>query len=145
MPGGVTPATFSAMPDYAMVVDVNLAKVPETQKYETVPLGEGVSLGLSAATDRKLTLLCQQICKEREIPYVMVASPSSTGTNSPDVNLVGCGVPVVDVGLPLKNMHTYVETVSLDDCESLYRLVKEFITDTRIPQQFAGKGAELPV
>ena len=145
MPGGVTPGTFSLMPDYAMVVDVNLAKVPDTQKHETVPFGEGVSLGISAATDRALTLRCKKLCEEKEIPFMLAACPSSTGTNSPDVNLVGGGVPVVDVGLPLKNMHTYVETISLTDCESLYRLVKTFVTDDGIAADFCRKGDELPV
>ena len=143
--GGISPAVNAIQPDYAMVVDVNLAKVPDTQKHETVPFGEGVSLGISAATDRALTLRCKKLCEEKEIPFMLAACPSSTGTNSPDVNLVGGGVPVVDVGLPLKNMHTYVETISLTDCESLYRLVKTFVTDDGIAADFCRKGDELPV
>ncbi len=143
--GGVAPAVFSLSPDYAMVADVNLAYVPTTEKYETVPFGGGISLTLSAATDRALTVMTEELCKKKSIPHSIVASPCSTGTNAQSVNLVGEGIPVVDIGLPLKNMHTYNETVSLCDCESLYRLTREFITSDKIAVAFAKSGKELPL
>ena len=66
-------------------------------------------------------------------------SPSYTGTNATDVNLVGGGVPVVDVGLPLKSMHTYNEVISMADCESLARLVSAFVTSKNISDSFREK------
>lgn len=143
--GGVAAGVFALSPSYAMVVDVNLAKVPDTKKYETVPLFDGISISVSAATDRRLTLMTEALCKDKSIPHTMIAAPSSTGTNAPTVNLVGEGIPVVDIGLPLKNMHTYNELISLDDCESLYRLVGEFITDKNIAEVFSADKEELPV
>ena len=143
--GGVATGVFSLSPDYAMVVDVNLARVPDTPKYETVPLGEGISLALSPCTSRALTMASKKLCEEKSVAYVTVAAPSSTGTNSPTVNLVGEGVPVVDVGLPLKNMHTYNETISLDDAYSLYRFTAEFIKSRDIANSFAKSGEELPL
>ena len=135
--GGIAPAVYDLRPDYAMVVDVNLARVPDTPKRETVPLGEGVSLSVSAATDRRLTAMTQALCREREIPHCMIAAPSSTGTNAATVQLIGKGVPVVDVGLPLASMHTYNEVISLADAESLLRLIGEFISSDTIAAAFA--------
>ncbi len=135
--GGVAPAVFAQKPNYAMVIDVNLATVPDVPKRETVPLGEGISLSLSSATDRKLTRMTQLLCQDREIPHCMVVAASSTGTNAMTVQLVGRGVPVVDVGLPLKSMHTYNEVISLEDGEALVRLVSEFICSEKIAQAFA--------
>lgn len=143
--GGVAPGTLTADPDYAMVIDVNLARVPHTPKSETVPLRGGVSLAWSAATDRALTAMTETLCREQEIPYVTVAAPSSTGTNSPTLNLVGRGVPVVDVGLPLRNMHTYYEVIAPEDAESLCRLVEAFIADPAIALRFGGRKEELPL
>ncbi len=143
--GGVATGVFALAPDYAMTVDVNLGRVPDTPKYETVPLYEGVSIAISAATDRKLSVMTKELCKENNIPHTMVAAPSSTGTNATTVNLVGEGVPVVDIGLPLKNMHTYNEVISLDDCESLYRTVRAFVTSKNIANAFKRSGKELPV
>ena len=144
--GGAGPATFGLSPDYAMVIDVNLATVPDVPKYETVPMGKGISLSVSAATDRELTRATQVLCQEKEIAHCMIASPCSTGTNAMTVNLTGGGVPVVDVGLPLRSMHTYNEEISMDDAESLSRLVREFICSKEIAQSFSANGRkELPV
>ena len=143
--GGVTPAVNRLQPDYAMVVDVNLARVPDTPKAETVPMGKGVSISLSAATDRALSQAVADICRNSEIPHTMIAAPSSTGTNAPSVNLSGAGIPVVDIGLPLANMHTYNEVIDLCDCEALYRLVCAFITDASLAEKFKREGEELPL
>lgn len=141
--GGASAGAFGLSPDYAMVIDVNLATVPDVPKSETVPLGEGISLSVSAATDRALTLVSQKICKEKNIAHTMIAAPSSTGTNATAVGLVGGGIPTVDVGLPLRNMHTYNEVIDLADALSLASFVEAFICDGEIAKKFCGR-EELP-
>ena len=134
--GGISPITLSISPDYAMVIDVNLGRVKDTPTYETVEMGKGISISFSAATDKKLTRATRQLLIDKEIPHSVVAAPSSTGTNAASVNLVGTGVPVVDIGLPLKNMHTYNEVISMNDALALRRLVEEFITDASLAKLF---------
>ena len=141
--GGAAAGAFGCNPDYAMVIDVNLAAVPDVPKSETIPLGEGVSLSVSAATDLALTRAVQTLCEKREIAHTMIAAPSSTGTNATAVQLVGGGIPTVDVGLPLKNMHTYNEVLDLADANSLCALVEAFICDEEIAQGFRTR-EELP-
>ena len=140
--GGAGPASLAIDPDYAMVIDVNLGRIPDAPKSETVPMAGGVSLALSAATDFELTRATQKLCEEKEIAHTMVAAPSSTGTNATTVNLVGAGIPTVDVGLPLRNMHTYNEVISLEDAESLYKLVRAFACDGTLANRFARVGKE---
>lgn len=140
--GGVSPATYRVYPDYALVIDVNLARVPDTKAIDTVPFAKGISISVSAATDRRLTQMTRELCAEKEIPFCTVASPSSTGTNATSVNLVRDGVPVVDVGLPLKNMHTYNEVISMKDAESLSKLVTEFICSEKLAKAF-GKESKI--
>ncbi len=134
--GGVYNVCFNERPDYAMVIDVNLGAGPDTPARETVELGKGPSIDYSAATDRELTKMTEALCREREIPFSLCAAPSSTGTNATVVNLVGEGIPVVDVGLPLRNMHTYNEVLCLEDCEALCSLVREFISSREIADRF---------
>jgi len=141
--GGASAGAFGLSPDYAMVIDVNLATVPDVPKSETVPLGEGISLSVSAATDRALTLASQKICKEKNIAHTMIAAPSSTGTNATAVQLVGGGIPTVDVGLPLRNMHTYNEVLDLADAEALASFVEAFVCDGEIAKNFCVR-EELP-
>lgn len=137
MGGGVSAACFKAAPDYAMVVDVNLGAGPDTPPRETVDMDKGVSVAFSAATDRRLTAMTIELCREKQIAHTVCAAPSSTGTNAVEVNLVADGIPVVDVGLPLRNMHTYNEVIGYSDIQSLYSLVREFITSGKIADSFS--------
>ena len=50
--------------------------------------------------------------------------------------MAALGVSVVDVGLPLRNMHTYNEVISLDDCESLHSFVKAFASSSELANNF---------
>lgn len=135
--GGVVCGTYTVNPDYAMVVDVNLGKTPDTKARETVEMGGGVALTLSAVTDRRLTKMTAELCEEKEIKYQKIVSATSTGTNATALSLVRGGVPVVDVGLPLKSMHTYNEILSLDDAEALVKLIGEFVSSKKIAEVFA--------
>ena len=135
--GGVVCGAYTINPDYAMVVDVNLAKTPDTKAGETVEMGGGVALTLSAVTDRRLTKMTAELCEERNIKYQKIVSAQSTGTNATALSLVRGGVPVVDVGLPLKSMHTYNEILSLEDANELVKLVGEFVSSQKIAEVFA--------
>lgn len=134
--GGVTPGTYEVMPDYAMSVDVNLAAVPDTKKTETVDMNKGPSITYSTATDRRLTKMLEKACKAADIPLQVSLSPSFTGTNATSLQLVGNGVPTVDIGLPLAFMHSPTEMITLKDCESLVKVVETFITDESIGREY---------
>ena len=134
--GGAAVGAYNIDPDYAMVIDVNLGTTPDTKKYETVSLSEGVSITLSAVTDRKLTAKTIQMADRKGIKYQKCVSASNTGTNTPAVNLVRSGIPVVDVGLPLRCMHTYSEVISLDDAEQTAALIASFVCERDIEEVF---------
>ncbi len=137
--GGVSPACFNLEPDYAMVIDVNLANAPDAPDRETVEIEKGISISHSAATHRGLTKRFGELCESKDISVTHCAAPSSTGTNATSVNLSGFGIPVVDVGLPLRNMHTYNEVISLNDCDTLYRAVAEFICSSELAESFGSE------
>lgn len=134
--GGVTPGTYGVMPDYAMSVDVNLASVPDTKKTETVDMNKGPSITYTTSTDIKLTRMLERSCKNAEIPVQISVAPSRTGTNAMSLQLVASGVPTVDVGLPLAFMHSPVEMISIEDCESLAKLIELFVKDESIGKEF---------
>jgi endoglucanase len=99
-------------------------------------MGEGITVTLSPITNRKLSrmLIAEAEAKEMKIQREVITS--HTGTNTMSVNLIRGGVPTVDVGLPLKNMHTYNEVVSLDDAAGLSAVMKIFITSKEIAEVF---------
>ena len=119
-----------------MCIDVNLADAPDVPKRESVKMCGGISISYSSSTDRALTRECAQLCEEKNINITKKAEPSSTGTNAVAIAMAAYGIPVVDVGLPLRNMHTYCEVIALDDCISLYSFVKEFAASSELASKF---------
>lgn len=132
---GAGNAAYSIDPDYAMVADVTHAVMPGDSNKEPKQ-GEGVSITLSPITNRKLSNMLISAAKERDLKLQRETVTRHTGTNTMDVNLVLGGIPTVDVGLTLKNMHTYNEVVSLDDAKGLSELIKIFITSKEIAEVF---------
>ncbi len=134
--GGVVTGAYRIQPSYAMVIDVNLGRTPDTKPEETVELGKGPSVTLSAVTDRRLTAMTLALAEKQDIAVQKSVAARHTGTNAPTLGLVREGIPVVDVGLPLKSMHTYNEVLNLEDAEALVKLVRAFICSKEIAEVF---------
>lgn len=134
--GGAYVCANKIKPDYALVIDVNLANAPDVSARESVKMGGGISISYSSSTDRALTRASSKLCEDNGISFIKKAEPSSTGTNAVAVCMAAFGVSVVDVGLPLRNMHTYNETISLKDCETLHDFVKVFASSSEIAEKF---------
>ena len=124
---GAETGTFSLKPDAALVVDVTFGDSPDTPKEHGMPLGSGAAIGYSPVLDRGYTKTLRALARKYEIPYTQEVMEKSTGTNSMHTQIAGTGVPSALVSLPLRYMHTPVEEISLEDLESMARLVAEFM------------------
>lgn len=125
--GAVYPAAFGISPDYALVCDVNLAEDVGAPSTETVPFGK-ISFTRSALVDKALTDWLMRECEDAGVPVCVSVSASHTGTNAPSLTLTGGGIPVVDVGLPLRSMHTPSERILPADFDSLCKVFTVFLT-----------------
>ncbi len=130
--GAVTGA-FKLRPDMALVLDVNLAYTPTggadeaALRRRTVELGSGAAISMSAVTDRRLTQTLIGIAEAKSIMHQLIVEADGTGTNADRMALVASGIPCAVVSVPLKNMHTYSETVCTEDIENTARLICEYI------------------
>ncbi len=57
--------------------------------------------------------------------------PKMSGTDAMAVQIVAEGIPTAVLGIPLRYMHTPVETVSMKDVRRVGRLMAEFIADLK--------------
>lgn len=126
---GFRTGVFDACPDEILVVDVDLGNTPETDAAKTVKLGEGPSVAVSVQTDRKMTKELLRIAREREIPVQPAMNVKSTGTNASSAPFLLGGVPTAVIGLPLKYMHTCVETLYKKDLLNTGRLIAAYIEE----------------
>jgi len=68
-----------------------------------------------------------QAAEDEKIPYQIEGEPGGTGTDANAIQLTRSGVATGLIGIPLRYMHTAVETVSLKDVENVSKLLAAFI------------------
>jgi endoglucanase len=127
--GGALTSPFDIRPDIAIVIDVCFAKGPEASDWRNLPFGDGVGLGYGPNIHPALYELFEKKAKELEIPYHQDLMPRMSGTDAMAVQIVAEGIPCAVLGIPLRYMHTPVETVSMKDIRRAGRLMAEFIAD----------------
>ena len=133
---GARVAGFGIRPDYALVLDVTHASVPEAKDRYLPEFGSGVAIAASPVTNRRLTRMVTELCKSANVPYTVDACPGGTGTNANVTGISAEGIPTALCSLPLKSMHTSAEVLSMDDARALSRVVSLFIKSKEISEVF---------
>lgn len=124
---GAKQAAFRIMPEKAIVVDVSFGRTPDSAAHETAELGSGVMIGFSAALDKGVSESLCALAEEKNIPFTREVMPSTTGTNADEISVVGKGVKCSTLSIPIRYMHTSVETVEISDIEATAKLIYEYI------------------
>ncbi len=123
---GVKQAAFRLAPDEAIAVDVSFGRTPDSTPHETAELGSGVMIGTSAVLSREMTNSLKTIAECGNIPYTVEVMPSSTGTNADSIAVSRSGVKCCTLSIPLRYMHTSVETVDIRDIEATATLICDY-------------------
>jgi putative aminopeptidase FrvX len=63
------------------------------------------------------------VADKKDIPVQLAASSTSTGTDTDAFAYSNGGVPSVLISLPLKYMHTTVESTHKDDVKNVIKLI----------------------
>ena len=124
---GATVAAYNVRPDVAVVIDACHGAIPEVSKDSVFKLGKGPAIAVGPNLHMNLTKKIIDIAKEENIPYQIEPSPGNTGTDAWAIQVSRTGIPTVLVSIPLKYMHTTVETLHLDDIKYSGKLVSKFI------------------
>lgn len=124
MAGGCVMAAYDIKPDAAIVTDVTFARFPGVDDYESVKMGEGPAVSLSALTDRRLTNSLIKLAEGAEIKLQRTVDATNTGTNATALCMCGDGIPTAVVSVPLSCMHTYNEIIDLGDIEAAAEIFK---------------------
>ena len=127
--GGALTSPFEIRPDLAIVIDVTFAKGPGGGDWRSFPLGKGLTLVSGPNMHPAMFKAIQKKADELEMPYHKEVAPRMSGTDAMGVQVVREGIPCIVLGIPLRYMHTPVETVSLKDIKRVGRLMAEFISD----------------
>jgi len=122
-PGAVT-AAYDLWPQIAFAVDVTFGSYPgQNDPTGTYPLGGGPAIGVGPNCHPKLVALLEEQATEAGIPFSREVMPGATGTDAWGIQVVRGAIPTAVLSVPLRYMHTPVETVSLDDIASTGKLL----------------------
>lgn len=124
---GATCASFNVQADLSVSVDVSFATTPDSSDRECGKMNGGAMIGYAPILDRQYTEILVNIAKEKEIPFQKEVMNGRTGTNADHITISKGGIPSVLVSIPLRYMHTPVETVDVRDIESCAKLIAEFL------------------
>jgi endoglucanase len=123
---GGTTSCYTINPDVGICVEVDFATdQPDVEKKHNgeVGLGKGPILARGANINPHLFELLSVAAEKEKIAIQHTASPRATGTDANVMQISRGGVATALVKIPLRYMHTPVETVSLGDLENAAKLI----------------------
>lgn len=85
--------------------------------------GQGGVITRAPAVHNRLRKLVIDAANRKKIPFQLAASSTYTGTDTDAFAYSNGGVPSVLISLPLKYMHTTVETCHKDDVKNVIKLI----------------------
>jgi len=132
---GAITAAFGVMPHLCVAVDVTHGDSPDASKDKTFKLGGGPVIGVGPNCTRWMSKRLEEKAGELEIDIQIEVMAGHSGTNGWDLQISREGVATAVLSLPLRYMHTPVETASRSDMTACARLLAAFIR---------GIGKEMP-
>lgn len=113
-------------PDVAIVTDVTHdTQSPMMNKIQSgdIACGKGPVLSYGPAVHNNLLRKVVAAAEKEKIPFQRAAVSRATGTDTDAFAYGAAGVPSALISLPLRYMHTTVESVNRGDVENVIRLI----------------------
>jgi len=123
-------ASYSIDPDFAIVIDVCHAKSPDASE-NVFPMGGGAVLGKGPNIHPVLLDAVINTMKVKDMKYSLNVSGTKTGTDAAATQIARNGIPTVLFSLPLRYMHTCIETIDPADVQLTADAIAEFLKSVK--------------
>ena len=113
-------------PDVAIVTDVTHdTQTPMMSKVQSgdIACGKGPVVSYAPAVHNNVLRHIVKTAEANKIPFQRLAASRATGTDTDAFAYGASGTPSALISLPLRYMHTTVETVHRDDVENVIKLI----------------------
>ena len=123
---GAKTAAYSIDPNLAIAVDVCHGITPDNSDnaFET---GSGAVISIGPNIHPKLQKRLSETAEKYHVKTELDVDGGDTGTDAWAIQVSRCGVPTALLSIPLKYMHTSVETLSVSDVSAVSELLTYFI------------------
>ena len=139
---GAMMATYRLQPELCLCLDVTHATdTPgiDNAQHGAVKLGGGPTLTHGTANHPLVVKRLMEVAEKAKLPVQHEASSRFTGTDTDKIYHIREGVPSALVSLPLRCMHSVVETAHLGDIEKTIDLMTGFVLSLTAKDDFAQK------
>jgi putative aminopeptidase FrvX len=123
--GAITSA-YRLEPDVGIAVDVTWADQPGAPEEYTYQLGKGPTIACGPNFHPRLQEALIETAKKLEMSY-HVEPVVGGGSDAWAIQVTREGIPTALLSIPLRNMHSPVETVSVQDIKRVGRLLAAFV------------------
>jgi tetrahedral aminopeptidase len=124
---GAFTSAHSQQPDLAIAIDVTFGKGPGASDTGTFELNSGPSLDLGPNVHSGMYKALKKTADSIEMSVSTGTHSRASGTDAFALQVARSGIPTGLISIPLRYMHTMVESVALKDVERSGRLMAEFI------------------
>lgn len=125
---GAETAAFAIAPDLAIAIDVDHATIPGSRPNTTVEL-DSLCASIGPFLQPKLLKRLMDCAAAHHVKLQTTVAERNTYTDGDEVSLARDGIPMVLLSLPLKYMHTTVETLDIQALQEGSRLLSHFLSE----------------
>ncbi|MDZ7694527.1 MAG: M20/M25/M40 family metallo-hydrolase [Balneolaceae bacterium] len=136
---GARMMSFRLEPDLALVTDVTHATDSpgiNNKEHGLIKLRQGPVLQHGGANHPKVVEFLEKVVGEKEFDVQHEANSVRTGTDTDSIFYQKTGIPSALISLPLRYMHSPVETTSIKDVERVVDLFVESVLSLEPDQTF---------
>lgn len=127
-------------PDVAIITDVchdTQSPMYNKKLQGDQKAGDGPVLAYGPAVHNNVLNMVIDVAEKHDIPFQRFASSRSTGTDTDAFAYSNEGVPSALISLPLKYMHTTVETAHIKDIDQVIELMYQFLIQLKASHDFS--------
>ncbi len=126
---GARTAATKIQPDIAIALDVTFAAQPGVDADAASEMNGGPALGIGPNFHPGLNEKIRETARQHEFKLQDDVLPGNSGTDAWAIQVALQGVPTALLSIPIRNMHSPVETVDVRDITRTGRLLAQFIAD----------------
>jgi len=137
---GAQMITETIKPNVAIVTDVThdtTTPMIDMKVQGEAEIGKGPVIAYAPAVQQKLRDLITDTAEAKKIPFQRAALSRATGTDTDAFAYSNGGVASALISLPLRYMHTTVETVHREDVENVIKLIYESLLKIKNGETFS--------
>lgn len=125
---GATVSAYGVAADVAIAVDVGFGAQQGVDAKRSIAMGGGPSIAKGPNVHPLMFDRLVETAKAHEVTHQIEYVTGASGTDAWAIQVAREGIPTALLSLPLRYMHTSVETISVQDIERTGRLMALFVS-----------------